>query len=211
MPVRFPVRLFSGLNCSQTRTYEQPGGRGSTGFFCVKGRRVHPLRYHKNKCKLSDDNASQLHLACPFDVVRITFCEMSTDFCYTQAEVDAAAGHPVSIGDRVEGLDWQRRTQGRGTKVWWHKRVYEALKQHSREIEIPQEQPQQVTEQPKPEYKVAKVAKKYANTRIVTSSLGDNVFVGRHGAKLKVGHTIEYKDNTLVIKKLVSGKLALVS
>lgn len=144
---------------------------------------------------------------------------MTTLFIYTQQQVDEAAGHPVSIGDRVEGLDWERRVQGRGTKVWWHKSVYEAFKAANQAIEVPKEQPEstsaqpesQLESQPESEVKTAKIVKKYANTRIVGTSLGDNVFVGKRGLHLKVGHVIDYKNNTMILKRLTSGKIVLIS
>ena len=147
-----------------------------------------------------------------FDDVRISVKKMNTDFCHTQQEIDAAAGYPVSIGDRTEGLDWERRPHSKGTRVWWHKRVYEAFASRN-EVpkEQPESQPESVVPQPESAMKTAKIVKKYANTRIVGTHLGDNVFVGKHGPNLKLGQIIDYKNNVMVLKKLTSGKLHLIS
>jgi hypothetical protein len=146
---------------------------------------------------------------------------MSTDFCYTQAEVDAAAGHSVSIGDRVEGLDWERRTQGRGTKVWWHKSVYEVFKAQAGPIEVPQEQPESQPESYKSfrevleekghvvrepsnfdsEIQQQKIVRIYPNFKWVDTDKG-RVWVGLKGANMKRGQIIAVQFGKLYLGKV---------
>jgi hypothetical protein len=134
---------------------------------------------------------------------------MKTDFCYTQAEVDAAAGHPVSIGDRVEGLDWERRTQGRGTKVWWHKSVYEAFKAQAGPIQVPQEQLEPETPEPQTEKTESleaeitqqKIVRIYPNFKWVETDKG-RVWVGLKGTNMKRGQIIAVQFGKLYLGKV---------
>jgi len=161
---------------------------------------------HPDTTKTSADLSDESHSGTVYNyytLARLTwlvlvFAEMKTDFCYTQAELDAAAGHPVSIGDRVEGLDWERRTQGRGTKVWWHKSAYEAFKAQAGPIQVPQEQPES---QPESEVQQQKIVRIYPNFKWVETNKG-RVWVGLKGANLKRGQIIAVQFGKLYLGKV---------
>ena len=216
------LRLLSHGSAKSTHARETGGG-GRLSF----AQEMRDESTPSDTTKTSADLSNESHNGTVYNyytLARLTWfvlvsAEMKTDFCYTQAEVDAAAGCPVSIGDRAEGLDWERRTQGRGTKVWWHKSVYEAFKAQAGPIEVPQEQLEpnksfrevleengHVVREPSnfdSEVQQQKIVRIYPNFKWVETDKG-RVWVGLKGANMKRGQIIAVQFGKLFTGKITA-------
>ena len=131
---------------------------------------------------------------------------MKDDFCHTQAEVDTLVDAIISINDYEEGVHWKRKVQGRGTKVWWHKDVYEKLKSMQ-----PEDWRPAAPMAPAYEIEQCKIIKIYPNFKWVETDRGQ-VWVGLKGAQMKRGQVISvYLGKLYTGKTGPSGSLARVS
>lgn len=125
---------------------------------------------------------------------------MKDDFCHTQAEVDTLVDAIISTSDYEEGVHWKRKVQGRGTKVWWHKDVYEKLKSKQAEV-TPEDWRPAAPMAPAHEVEQCKIVKIHPNFKWVDTDRGQ-VWVGLKGAQMKRGQVIN-----VYLGKLYTGKI----
>jgi hypothetical protein len=120
-------------------------------------------------------------------------------FNVTEAAVKLLHGDDYHIDKFIEGTDYVRRKCFKS-----HKNVFrEDI--HNKKIDEPSTcvddvvtcEDQVATCVDKPVYVMAKVTRKYPNTKIIDTSVG-RINVGKYGVNLRVGQVIKLRDNKLV-------------
>lgn len=114
-------------------------------------------------------------------------------FNITEAKVKDVLGDRYNLDSFVDGVDYVRRKCFKSYKLLFREDILPFTVVDPSLVEHKQEPAIVINE-----VVIAKVTRKYPNTQVVETNVGQ-VRVGKYGANLRVGQVIKLKDNKLVI------------